>query len=173
MFDQKVYDRLLKRTRKDESGCWLWTGPVKGSKWPANRYGCFAIYRGGKRVEQNTHRSMWYALHGKAPKGMCVCHRCDVPTCVNPDHLWLGTKLDNTMDMVRKKRHHLNRLTHCKRGHPLSGDNLYVQPQGYRSCKECKRIQMRDRWRTDPSYRARLTARRRERYRARINTAAG
>ena len=104
MFDQKVYDRLMKRVVKTESGCWLWTGPLRSTKWAANRYGMFSVYRDGKRVEQHTHRAMWFAMHEKAPNGLCVLHKCDVPTCVNPEHLWLGTKRDNTMDMVQKKR---------------------------------------------------------------------
>jgi hypothetical protein len=152
VFDQKVYDRLMARTLKDESGCWLWTGPVRTSKWAANRYGHFAVYRDGKRVEQYTHRGMWFALHGEPPAGMCVCHKCDNPKCVNPEHLWLGTNRENTMDMVRKKRHHLNRKTHCKRGHLLSGANLYIQPKdGYRACKACSRLRNRESWRKDPA----------------------
>lgn len=170
MYDRKAYDRLMARTRKDESGCWLWTGPVRSTKWAANRYGHFAVYRDGKRIAQNTHRCMWFAVNGLPPEGMCVCHSCDEPLCVNPDHLWLGTKRDNTMDMVSKKRHHLNRKTHCVRGHPLSGDNVYVDPNGYRNCKACKSETQRLKWKTDPVFRQRNYERQRARARARINT---
>ena len=75
------------------SGCWLWEGAQT-----TGGYGL--VGRNGKLVY--VHRLAWETTHGPIPKGLDVCHRCDVPACVNVGHLFLGTARDNALDMVTK-----------------------------------------------------------------------
>lgn len=73
---------------------------------------------GGRVLGTQAHRTAWELAHGAIPKKMCVCHRCDVPLCVNLDHLFLGTHRDNTRDSVAKGRFRLWRVT----GRRLNGE---------------------------------------------------
>lgn len=89
-------ERLEKKIeRVTETGCWLWLGVVNDSG-----YGTI-VFNG--RV-QRVHRLLWKELIGEIPEGMFLLHRCDIPCCVNPSHLFVGTQNDNMKDMARKKR---------------------------------------------------------------------
>lgn len=78
------------------SGCWLWIGAVdrKG-------YGQMNRENIGHKI---AHRFSWEYYIGPIPDGLFVCHKCDIPSCVNPDHLFLGTAKQNTEDSIRKGR---------------------------------------------------------------------
>lgn len=154
MYDQKLYDKIVARIRKDENGCWLWTGPYyKNRPWPQNRYGYIGFWydsRKGRSRSTGTHRAMMMALHGPLTKEQCVCHRCDVPLCVNPEHLFIGSMRDNIHDSRSKNRHHEGKKEYCDRGHPLSGDNLYLSKQARgkgpalrRVCRVCQKARYR------------------------------
>ena len=80
-------------------GCWLWKGSNKGKKMP---YGTIR-FRGSRMIM--AHRASWTIYIGEIPKGLLVLHKCDVPSCVNPDHLFLGTHIDNERDKLAKGRH--------------------------------------------------------------------
>lgn len=78
-------------------GCWLWTGPLNwrgyGHAWDTTHQ----KMRGAHRIS--------YELHcGPIPSGMCVLHTCDTRRCVRPDHLWIGTDIDNARDRDSKGR---------------------------------------------------------------------
>ena len=81
----------------DKSGeCWIWTGHVN------KEWGYGMVRRKGR--PRLTHRWAWELTNGEIPAGLMVCHHCDVPACVNPTHLFLGTHQDNMDDMIRKCR---------------------------------------------------------------------
>jgi hypothetical protein len=80
------------------SGCWEFNG--RGDK---KGYGRVKV--GHAYGTTAAHRLSYEAFHGPIPEGMHICHACDNPPCINPDHLWAGTHLENMQDMVAKGRH--------------------------------------------------------------------
>jgi hypothetical protein len=77
------------------TGCWLWMGTQHSKGYGTVRAG---------RLPTFAHRVAYEMTHGPIPKGLLVCHRCDVRWCVNPTHLFVGTHRDNMDDMKRKGR---------------------------------------------------------------------
>lgn len=116
------------------SGCWLWMRALGTS-------GYGITYRDG--IQIRAHRLAYELANGPIPAGLFALHRCDIRSCCNPSHLFLGTMQDNHDDMHRKGRGRSgwqNKIkTHCKHGHPLSGANLFYGTDGHRRCQTCHR----------------------------------
>ena len=93
----KIIDKILDRSRLEPaSRCWIWIGQKQ-------RQGYGKLYIGSHRY-MLAHRAAYWAFCGDLPPDLDVLHRCDVPACVNPNHLWLGTQADNNRDMMGKGR---------------------------------------------------------------------
>ena len=114
------------------TGCWLWTG--------AKTYrGQGQFFINGK-TRLATH-VCWEFYYSPVKNGLLLCHKCDIPQCVNTDHLFVGTQSDNMLDCSRKgrlKNQNIGKKI-CIRGHELSGDNL-IKNYINKNCKKCKNI---------------------------------
>lgn len=115
--------------------CWAWTGGTAN-----DGYG--RLYISERDGSVAAHRFSYQLHNGEIPAGLIVCHRCDNPPCVRPDHLFLGTHLDNVRDMFSKGRNvsGMGRRTHCKSGHPFDEENTLIQPGGWRRCRTCRHL---------------------------------
>ena len=80
-----------------EKGCWEWKGDVH-----PNGYGYTTNYETGKK--KHVHRISYEIFKGQIPKGLYICHHCDNPCCINPEHLWAGTAKENMQDAKKKGR---------------------------------------------------------------------
>jgi HNH endonuclease len=121
-------------TMADNHECWTWLG----AKLHDGR-GC--IWHDGRMI--TAPRAALLVSGVDVPPEMFVCHHCDNPNCVNPAHLFVGTHTDNMRDASAKGRLKNQTKTHCRAGHPLSGDNLTHDSYGGRRCKICHRENQR------------------------------
>jgi hypothetical protein len=105
--DRFTKEFIKERITTTDAGCWEW----KGAK---HRQGYGSIRAKGKTVL--AHRLAWEIWNGEIQEDMCVCHRCDNTSCVNPEHLFLGTQKDNMKDCKFKDRMHRNvaKTRRCK-----------------------------------------------------------
>lgn len=130
-----AFERLMAGVEPDlRTGCHLWQGALDD-----HGYGRINLGRRGEGQEK-THRLAWAWKNGPVPDGLSVLHSCDTPRCCNPDHLFLGTQLDNMRDMVRKGRHQY--VECCGHGHPWTQDSTaWSTHRGklHRYCLICSR----------------------------------
>ena len=92
---------LLSHISINSDGCWNWTGSRNSEGYGNTMIGS---RRDGSRRTAKAHRVSFFIFTGISPEGYDVCHKCDNPSCINPNHLFLGTEKDNMRDMVRKGR---------------------------------------------------------------------
>lgn len=126
--------------RPELGPCWLWTAAT------ASGYGVFQLGRGEGLVR--SHRWAYERLVGPIEARHFLCHHCDTPACVRPSHLFVGTPLLNSLDMVAKGRAPGQWKTHCPQSHAYDESNTYNTTEGRRRCRICRREKRRARMET-------------------------
>lgn len=127
---QPLDERIRSRVRIDESGCWLYLGNTNGKG-----YGLMTV---GSRIDgtyktASVHRLSYEVFVGPIPDGLTLDHLCEVKHCCNPEHLEPVTNAENS-----KRRG--DRMEKCRRGHPRTPENFYLNSAGRRQCRPCVRI---------------------------------
>jgi hypothetical protein len=128
--------RLLSHTKIEGTDCWEWQGAL------THGYGSFGL----RGRTTSAPRAMWMLFCGPPddfatiPHGMDVCHTCDNRLCINPAHLWLGTRHENVLDAQRKGRLRggARPVSHCAQGHPRNFNR-------HGNCRDCGRLYDRTR----------------------------
>ena len=95
MAAHSIHNFWRKVNKNGPNGCWVWTAATKQAG-----YGMI----GFKTKLCLAHRLSWELHNGPIPNGLCVLHKCDNPPCVNPNHLFLGSRKDNNLDKIKKGR---------------------------------------------------------------------
>lgn len=126
-----IAERFWSRVRKGSpSECWLWQGKAKTA------YGYGLLGKGGRSDRSGgnvaAHRVSWELHCGPIPAGLFVLHKCDIPACVNPNHLFLGTIRDNALDMFAKGRGNPNPSRGSKRQNSRLTESMVRDARGRR-----------------------------------------
>ena len=142
---RSLLDRFMEKVCPEAlTGCWLWTAAVDAKGYGRIFNGLTPA--GNKRPVIATHVA-WDLFVGTDRAGLNVLHRCDTPSCVAPHHLFLGSKKDNTTDMMTKGRGKfrpdLKDRDRCKNGHEFTDENTSIRRDGSRNCKTCGALRTR------------------------------
>jgi hypothetical protein len=133
-----VWDRFWSKVEEPfdaHNDCWIWKGAGYASKLG---YGRFQLSNPRRLV--GAHRFAYEQFYGPISAGLVLDHMCRNPRCVNPTHLRVVTRSQNTLEnSVGVTAVHAVKKD-CVRGHPLSGENLYLRPNGGRACRMCRRL---------------------------------
>jgi hypothetical protein len=134
-YDLDWLTRIFAKTEERASGCWIWVGSQHKSGY---------VYRYYRGRSVKVHRKIFELTMNLtlSPKE-CVCHSCDIPQCINPDHLWVGSHQQNIRDASSKGRLWQQQVTHCPRGHAYTPENTRISKAGLRNCRACARIRTR------------------------------
>lgn len=135
--DKLARDIATKRAPAS-NGCIVFTGCRD-----ANGYGILGV---GKKYFK-AHRVAWQLTNGQIPEKLFVCHTCDNPPCINPEHLFVGTALDNNRDKSQKGRAISGNYgkKYCVHGHKFTEENT-IRYKKRRYCKECHKKHQKN-WR--------------------------
>lgn len=143
MASTELEKRFWARVNKpaDSNACWVWQGSDNG-----NGYG--QISKNYKKIY--VHRFSYQIHVGDIPNDMTVHHSCMNTRCVNPSHLRLATRGENTLmgyaiNVAASKR---RAITHCRHGHEYNEKNTYVSSSGSRHCRSCRLRRVKEsKWR--------------------------
>lgn len=131
---RRFFSRLLPM---NENGCVEWNGGC-------NHKGYGTFTREGRNIGAHRYSYMVANNIKELSRKQFVCHACDNPACVNPEHLWLGDAKSNMEDCAKKGRIHNSTKTHCINGHEYSEENTYiVMHSGGRECRICRSVNKR------------------------------
>lgn len=115
------------------TGCWLWLGAL-------DRDGYGTVQAPGNSGKRRAHRFVYEFHCAPIAKNLQLDHRCHVRSCVNPDHLRPATAAENIAAAPR----HVGKRAACPAGHPYAGDNLVINTNGRRICRECRNKRARE-----------------------------
>lgn len=136
---QYIADRWMP---EPNSGCWLWLGTLDQNGYGTCRHQAIRL---AGLTTTNAHRVSFILSGGVIPPGHELDHLCRVRCCINPAHLEAVTHAENMRRgmSTQRVREYFATRTHCKRGHALIGDNIFLRADGRRQCQECRRMTSR------------------------------
>jgi len=129
--DPRLPTQFWERVFIEANGCWKWSGSITTSGYGMVPW--HTSYPASKRA----HRAAYLALVAPIPEGLVLDHLCRNRDCVNPDHLEVVTIRENTLRGDGPAAINARAVVCSTGGHPLSGENLYVNPRGARCCRTC------------------------------------